>query len=344
MPLRPLGRTRIQVLRSRRNEIILTRVWFSPRDILPQPVRDIQHDRPGRRLSALRIAAVYALCVAAWIIFSDTLVDLIDLPILHTFKGLAFVAVSSTILYAYLRRKMADHAAIEQALEATAESKTRLLSAVSHDLRQPLQSLSLFVSVIQSDANLSPRSRMAADNLGQSVQRMGQLLDSLLRLVEVDIGLLKGRRQAVALNALIAELAQEMTPQAETKGLCLKWAPTSAVVDSDPALLLTVLRNLVANAIRYTETGKVLIGCRNRGRCVEIGVYDTGVGIDADKLKLVFEEFYQVGNQARDSRLGLGLGLSIVDRLSRLLGLQVVVRSKKGKGSAFCVIAPRAPL
>lgn len=311
-------------------------------DILPQPQRDFPLDRPGRRLSARRIVAVYALCVSAWIVFSDNLVDLIGLPILHTFKGLAFTAVSSAILYAYLRRKMADHAAIEQALKSAAESKTRLLSAVSHDLRQPLQSLSLFISVIQNEANLSPKARMAVDNLGQSVQRMGQLLDSLLRLVEVDVGLLEGRKQPVPLSPLIAELVQEMAPQAGAKGLCLKWMPTSAVVDSDPVLLLTVLRNLVANAIRYTESGKVLIGCRRRGDCVEIGVYDTGMGIDADKLKLVFEEFYQVGNQARDVRLGLGLGLSIVDRLSRLLGLRVVVRSKKGKGSAFCVIAPRA--
>lgn len=313
-----------------------------PHGSLPPLSRDIQHNRAGKRLSARRIVAVYALSVGAWIVFSDGLVDLIGLPILHTFKGLAFVAVSSAILYAYLRRKMADHAAIELALKSAAESKTRLLSAVSHDLRQPLQSISLFVSVIQNDANLSPKARMAVDNLGQSVQRMGQLLDSLLRLVEVDVGLLEGRKQPVPLNPLIAELVQEMTPQAGAKGLCLKWMPSSAVVDSDPVLLTTILRNLVANAIRYTETGKVLVGCRRRGNCVEIGVYDTGVGIDADKLRLVFEEFYQVGNQARDVRLGLGLGLSIVDRLSRLLGLRVVVRSTKGKGSAFGVIAPRA--
>lgn len=213
-----------------------------PHGSLPPLSRDIQHNRAGKRLSARRIVAVYALSVGAWIVFSDGLVDLIGLPILHTFKGLAFVAVSSAILYAYLRRKMADHAAIELALKSAAESKTRLLSAVSHDLRQPLQSISLFVSVIQNDANLSPKARMAVDNLGQSVQRMGQLLDSLLRLVEVDVGLLEGRKQPVPLNPLIAELVQEMTPQAGAKGLCLKWdaqlgrgRQRPGAADDDPA-------------------------------------------------------------------------------------------------------------
>lgn len=309
----------------------------------PPPVSaQSPEESPRRRLSATKIASVYAVSVGTWIVFSDGLVDLIGWPILHTFKGLAFVAVSSALLYAYLRRKMADHAAIEQALISAAESRTRLLSAVSHDLRQPLQSLSLFASVIQADTNLSLRSRMAVDNLAQSVQRMGQLLDSVLRLAEVDVGLLKEQRRTVPLDDLFNELAQEMAPQAAAKGLVLKRVRTTAVVESDPVLLLAILRNLVTNAIRYTETGRILIGCRRRGPCVEIGVYDTGIGIDADKLRLVFEEFYQVGNQARDSRLGLGLGLSIVERLARQLGHRVLVRSTKGKGSAFCVVAPGA--
>lgn len=297
---------------------------------------------PERRLSAARITAVYALCVGLWIVFSDGLVDLLGLPLLHTFKGLAFVAVSSAILYAYLRRKMADHAAIEQALVAAAESRTRLLSAVSHDLRQPLQSLALFTSVLQADSDLGARSRLVAENLGRSVERMGKLLDSVLQLAEIDVGLLKRRMGAVPLNTLFAELVQEMSPQAAEKGLTLKCAPTSVQVESDPVLLLTVLRNLVANAIRYTDKGKILVGCRHRGEWVEIGVYDTGMGIDESQLKLIFEEFYQIGNPERDSRRGLGLGLSIVERLSRLLGHRVTVRSVKGKGSAFCVTAPKA--
>jgi two-component system CheB/CheR fusion protein len=106
---------------------------------------------------------------------------------------------------------------------------------------------------------------------------------------------------------------------------------------------MTILRNLVANAIRYTEQGKVLIGVRRHHTEYVVGVLDTGVGIDEDKLQLVFEEFYQVGNQSRDSKAGLGLGLSIVDRMSRILGHRIVVRSNKGVGSAFCVVVPKSP-
>lgn len=304
---------------------------------------ELPRSHPERRLSAARITAVYALCVGAWIVFSDRLVDMLGLPILQTFKGLAFVAVSSTILYLYLRRKMADHAAIEQALVAAAESKARLLSAVSHDLRQPLQSLSLFASALQSDPSLGARSRIVADNLGQSVERMGRLLDSVLQLAEIDSGLQKPRMEAVPLGVLFADLVQEMAPQATEKGLTLKWVATSAQVESDPVLLLTVLRNLVANAIRYTDKGRILVGCRHRGEWIEIGVCDTGMGIDQEHQQLIFEEFYQIGNPERDSRRGLGLGLSIVERLSRLLGHRVTVYSVKGKGSAFFVTAPRAP-
>lgn len=306
------------------------------------PIIRPQDRQRDKHLSAGRIVAAYAAFVGGWIVLSDRVLEATGLQFLQTYKGLAFVAVSGAALYAYLRKKMADQAAIERQLQAIAESKTRLLSSVSHDLRQPLQSLSLFASVIASDANLGPRSRLAVDNLGQSVARMGQLLDAVLKLVEIDVGQIEVRTQAVSLSPLFAELFREMSPQAAAKGLRLKWVATEAVVESDPILLLTILRNLVANAIRYTEKGKILIGCRACGSRVEIGVYDTGIGIDEGKLKLIFEEFYQVGNQERDSRLGLGLGLSIVDRLTRLLGHQVVVRSRRSKGSAFCVLARKA--
>lgn len=295
--------------------------------------------RKNKRLSARRLTAAYAASVSAWIILSDRLLDLTGMQFLLTYKGLAFVALSSAALYAYLRKKMADQAGIERELQALAESKARFLSSVSHDLRQPLQSLSLFAAVIENDCSLGPRSRDAIGNLTQSVARMGQLLDAVLKLAEIDVGQVGAQTQRVPLSPLLAELAREMSPQAAAKGLRLRWVATSAVVESDPTLLLTILRNLVANAIRYTEAGKVLIGCHPRQSHVEICVYDTGIGIDENKLKLIFEEFYQVGNQQRDSRLGLGLGLSIVDRLSRLLGHKIVVRTRRGKGSVFCVTA-----
>ncbi len=221
--------------------------------------------------------------------------------------------------------------------ESASRSKSRLIAAVSHDLRQPLQSISLFASVVDGDPNVRPQSLVALRHLRISVDRMGQLLDSILDIAKLDVGLVPWRKQRMALAPLLADLAIEMAPQAETKGLALKVAPTSLVVDSDPMLLTRILRNLVTNAIRYTERGKVLIGARRRGEGCVIAVYDTGVGIEPDKLRLIFEEFYQVGNPSRDSRLGLGLGLPIVERLARVLGHRITASSSPGKGSCFSI-------
>lgn len=222
-------------------------------------------------------------------------------------------------------------------------SKSRLVTAVSHDLRQPLQSLSLFASVIDADPNLSAQSKIALAHLRRSVERMGELLNATLDLAKLDAGLVTFQAQAIDLDPLIEDLVTEVMPQAEAKALKVRGVKNSVRVVSDPVLLMTIMRNLVVNAIRYTETGKVLIGVRHKGERVMVGVYDTGIGIDPSKLRLVFEEFYQVDNPARDSASGLGLGLSIVERLSRLLGHQIVVRSTKGRGSLFGVMVPKAP-
>lgn len=222
--------------------------------------------------------------------------------------------------------------------EHASRSKSRLVTAVSHDLRQPLQSLSLFASVVEADPNVSAQSRIALGHLRDSVERMGQLLDSILDMAKLDVGLVQWQKRRVALGPLLAALATEMAPQAEAKGLRLKVVPSSLVIDSDPVLLTRMLRNLIANAIRYTEHGKALVGVRRRGEDCDIGVYDTGIGIEADKLKLVFEEFYQIGNPARDSRMGLGLGLPIVERLAKVLSHRIVASSIPGKGSCFSII------
>lgn len=292
-------------------------------------------------MSAWKTTLIYSGFASIWIIFSDRLVELIGIPALHTYKGLAFIVLSATLLFFYLRRKLLLQEQTEQVLARTAEGKSRLVAAVSHDLRQPLQSLALFAAVLERDPGLSPRSRQAVECLGQSVDRMGQLLGAILQLAQADVGVIRRDPQPVALNAIFAALAEEMAPQAEAKGLALRYVRTSVVVESDPVLLLTILRNFVANAIRYTEHGRIVIGCRRRGTECLIGVYDTGRGIAADQLDFVFEEFFQVDNPSRDYRLGLGLGLSVVNRLARLLGHRVSVRSTLGKGSGFCLTAPR---
>ncbi len=228
----------------------------------------------------------------------------------------------------------------KDALAEAAETKSRLISAVSHDLRQPLQSLTLFASLIGADPHLSPQSRVALDHLRASVYRMGDLLGSILSLAQIEAGLVPGEKKPVPLAPLLSDLAEEMAPQAHAKNLSLKFVPTSVVVEGDPTLLTTIVRNLVANAIRYTDRGKVLIGVRRQGTECLIAVYDTGAGIDADKLHLIWEEFYQVDNPSRDRSKGLGLGLSIVQRLTSLLDYKVVVKSVRGKGSAFCIVMP----
>lgn len=291
------------------------------------------------RLQAWRIALVYGIWAGLWVVFSDHLVNLMGLPILHTVKGLGFVVVTTTALYVYLSRKSRLQAALEQSLYAADECKNRLISSVSHDLRQPLQSISLFRSIVQTDPHLGPQSRTALEMLDQTVESMGKLLSAILDLAQADQG---GRLTTVSLNTTFNALAMEMEPQANAKGLSLRWVPTSVKVESDPVLLHTILRNLITNAIRYTQSGgRVLVGCRRHKADWEICVYDTGEGIDGDKLELVFEEFYQVGNSSRDSRLGLGLGLSIVKRLAQRLGHRVTVRSRRGKGSAFCILVER---
>jgi CheY-like chemotaxis protein/anti-sigma regulatory factor (Ser/Thr protein kinase) len=138
-----------------------------------------------------------------------------------------------------------------------------------------------------------------------------------------------------ALAPLLARTRLEFEPQAREKGLRLRVAGSSAFAHSDPALVERILRNLVSNAIRYTESGGVVVGCRRHAGAVRLCVYDSGVGIDSGEQSLVFEEFYQVGNHERDRSKGLGLGLAIVQRLARLLEAPVTLISRPGRGSLF---------
>jgi len=222
------------------------------------------------------------------------------------------------------------------ALVAADDTKVRLLAAISHDLRQPLQSLSLFANVLEGEAQ-SERGEKAVAALKMSVERMGQLLEAILGLARLDMRVGVAERRAVGLDEVLAPVVGEMRPQAEAKGLGLRYVPSSARAMSDPVLLGTMTRNLVANALRYTERGRVLVGCRRRRGAVEIWVCDTGIGIAPEKQALIFEEFYQVANHARDFRQGVGLGLAIVDRLARMLGHRVGLVSNPGRGSCFTI-------
>ncbi|MDQ2102589.1 hybrid sensor histidine kinase/response regulator [Azospirillum isscasi] len=218
-------------------------------------------------------------------------------------------------------------------------AKSKFLAAASHDLRQPVQAMMLFRSALEQRLSGHPAAPLL-DSLGQAMDGLRMLLDSLLDVSKLDAGLIVPQFQDLPIGQIIERLGTEYHPQAEAKGLRLRVAPCTLTIRSDPALLMRILRNLVENALRYTEHGGLLIGCRRRGDRVRIEVVDSGIGIPSDKHEDIFEEFVQVSNQERDRGKGLGLGLAVVRRLARLLGHRIHLRSRPGGGSAFCVDVP----
>ncbi len=233
-----------------------------------------------------------------------------------------------------LRRANAE---LENALAA----KTRFLAAASHDLRQPVQALFCFTAVLQAQLQCGP-ARATADELVGALEGLKLLLDSLLDVSKLDAGIITPEPAAFRAGAVMEQVVAQMSPLAAEKGLSLRLVGCDAPVESDPTLLARVLRNLVENAIRYTESGTVLLGCRRRRGQVCFEVWDTGIGIGEELREKIFEEFFQAGNPERDRRKGLGLGLAIVQRLAHLLGHEVTVRSAPGRGSVFSVAVPLA--
>lgn len=227
------------------------------------------------------------------------------------------------------------------AAEQAYHAKARFLAAASHDLRQPMQALTIFHELLRNEAQTTRGGDLLA-NAQQAADAMGMLLETFLDISKLDAKVIKPACRAFSVQALFAEMEREFAPIAELKGLRLNVHPCSASIVSDPVLLGQVLRNLLANAIRYTPSGRVLIGCRRREDQLAIAVLDTGIGIAADEHTAIFGEFYQVGNEARDRRQGLGLGLAIVDRIVHLLDHPLTLRSEPGRGSCFVVTVPLA--
>jgi PAS domain S-box-containing protein len=235
-------------------------------------------------------------------------------------------------------RKRAEQA-LRQAKEAAERAnaaKSRFLAAASHDLRQPLQAVDLQRAVL-SRKIADPEALQTVRELGLSLDVMRNTLNTLLDLSQLETGAIKAEIGEFRLGELFQRIGSEFRGLAAAKGLALRLVPTSAVVRSDPRLLERVLQNLVSNAVKYTQRGKILVGCRRRDGSLRIEVRDTGIGIAQDQLKAIFEEFYQAANAARERRFGLGLGLSIARAAAELLGSRLSVRSTPGKGSTFCM-------
>ncbi|MBI5901602.1 MAG: hybrid sensor histidine kinase/response regulator [Rhodocyclales bacterium] len=227
--------------------------------------------------------------------------------------------------------------------EQAYRSKARFLAAASHDLRQPMQALAIFHELLARETQTA-RGAELLTSARQSAEAMATLLGALLDVSKLDANVVSVDCRAFPLQTLLDEMAREFTPIAAQKGIALRVRPCTAVVRSDPALLGQVLRNLLSNAIRYTPEGRVLLACRRRGGMLRIGVFDTGIGIAVDQHTAIFGEFYQIGNEARDRRQGIGLGLAIVERVTRLLGHALNLRSVPGRGSCFSVTVPVAQM
>ncbi len=232
--------------------------------------------------------------------------------------------------------------------EASSREKTRFLASASHDLRQPLHAVSLFTAVLEH-ANADPAQAQTVERLGHSVRMLAASLDGMLDVSRLDAGDVQPRIEVVAVHPLFVSLQATYGMLAQDKGLRLRIrAPGELRVLSDRALLERLLGNLLDNAIKYTERGGVLVAARpTRARSgaalVCFQVIDTGIGMEPAQHGSIFEEFYQVDNPQRDRSRGLGLGLSIVRRLSQLLQHPIALRSQPGRGSRFSALVPAAP-
>lgn len=215
-------------------------------------------------------------------------------------------------------------------------AKTHFLAAASHDLRQPVQSLVLLTAALAVRLGDHPASSLVG-KIEASINALCRLLDAILDMSKLDAGVVSPSVQTVSLGAIFQRLEDEYRLRAAEKGIRFRAAPTSVTLSADPALLERIIRNLVENALRYTDQGRIVLGCRRNAEGLRVQVHDTGIGIPAEHLERIFHEFYQIANPARDRGKGLGLGLAIVDRLARLLKYRVEVASTPGKGSCFTV-------
>ena len=251
------------------------------------------------------------------------------------------VVITFTDITEQRRTTHALEIAMQQAELATM-AKSRFLAAASHDLRQPLQALTLIQGLLnklivgETEKNLVKR-------LDQTLGAMSGMLNSILDINQIEAGTVRPDPVDFNIDGLFVRLRDEFLFQAQSQGLELRVVACSLIVRSDPSLLERMVRNLLSNALKYTRRGRVLLGCRRRGSVLSVEIWDTGIGIPTAELKAIFEEYRQLDNAAQDRSHGLGLGLSIVQRLGQMLGHHIRVQSRRGRGSMFAIEVPLPP-
>jgi len=240
------------------------------------------------------------------------------------------------------RRRAAEAlSAAKRVAESASLAKSRFLAAASHDLRQPLQTLALLQGLLAKKVE-GEKAQKLVGRIDEALGAMTTMLNTLLDINQIEVGAVKAAAVDFPVDALLDRLREELTLQAEAAGLSLRVMPCDLTIHSDPRLLEQMARNLLSNALKYTQRGRVLVGCRRRRGQLRLEVWDTGLGIPESELQAIFEEYHQVDNPARQRSRGLGLGLSIVKSLGDLLGHPVRVRSLQGKGSVFSIEVPCA--
>jgi two-component system, sensor histidine kinase len=285
----------------------------------------------NRHEIALAIPLSIALVIG--LMFGRRMGRLVDEAIRRRFENVALIEALS-------RQKEIAEAARAQA-EAASRSRAQFFAAANHDLRQPLHALGLLAAAL-SERSRDPGVTGLVTSINASVEALEELFNALLDMSKLDAGAVQAELRVFPLSRVLERLRVELAPEAAEKGLRLRVRRSRAWVHSDPVLLERILRNLISNAIRYTERGGVLAAARRRGNALVLEVWDTGVGIPEPERARIFEEFYQLGSPGRSSRKGLGLGLAIIQRLCALLGYRVRVDSRPGHGSVFRFDVPAA--
>ena len=280
-------------------------------------------------LATLGLLVTVVLLVGAWLIRRQVR-EMADMT--------SELAASHDHLEERIRAATLELAGQKDTAERANKAKSRFLAAASHDLRQPLHALSLFATDLQRqirDGKIQELPRLA-EQIGASTAVLGELLDSLLDISRLDVAGIKPDIRPCALQPMLDRLAASFRRAAADRRIRLRFRPTRQWVETDPVMLERIIANLVSNALRYTASGgTVLVAARRRGKDLAIEVRDNGIGIAAEHQAAIFAEFYQVGNTAREQTKGLGLGLSIVDRLAKALNIEVALRSQLGVGTSF---------